>query len=48
MIASAQRTGGEVDGLYLGLVAQEPSARWIGLAGFFLPICPVCNQGASP
>ena len=45
VIAAVQKAGEEVDGLYLGVVAQEPTARWIGLAGSFLPICSACNRG---
>lgn len=43
VVAAAQKAGQEVDGLYVGLVAQEPSARWLGLAGIFLPVCPRCD-----
>ena len=45
VVAAVERAGEEVDGLYVGLVAQEPSTRWIGLAGFFLPVCPICDRG---
>lgn len=45
VVAAAQLTGEEVDALYVGLVVQEPSARWIGLSGFFLPVCPRCDRG---
>ncbi|WP_134772756.1 hypothetical protein [Ornithinimicrobium flavum] len=43
LVSTVQKAGEEVDGLYVGLIAQEPSARWVGLAGFFVPICPVCD-----
>lgn len=45
VVAAGQKAGEEVGGLYVGLVAQEPSARWIGLSGFFLPVCPQCDRG---
>ena len=45
VVAAGQRAGEEVDALYVGLVAQEPSARWIGLSGFFLPVCSQCDRG---
>lgn len=49
VVSTGQIAGEEVDGLYVGLVAQEPSARWIGLAGFYLPVCPLCDlNGVGP
>lgn len=44
LVSAVQKAGEEVDGLYVGLIAQEASARWVGLAGFFVPICPVCED----
>lgn len=44
LIAGGQRRGEEVGGLYVGLMSQELSSRWVGVGGFFLPTCPACGQ----
>lgn len=44
LIAGAQLRGEEVANLYVGLVSQELSSRWVGVAGFYLPTCPACGH----
>lgn len=43
LVSSVQKAGEEVDGLYVGLITQEPSRRWVGLAGSFVPTCSLCD-----
>jgi len=47
-VAAYGQTGGhEANGLYFGLVAQDPMTHWRGLTGFFLTWCPGCDDGGE-
>jgi hypothetical protein len=43
VVADAERSGVRAPAAYVGLVSQEPTTRWTGVAGFFLPWCPRCD-----
>jgi len=45
--ALGQVGGHEANGLYVGLVGQDPSDHWRGLTGFFLTWCPGCDEGGE-
>jgi hypothetical protein len=49
MVANAQRMEQEqaLDGLYVGLVHQDLTGRWLGIAGFFLPGCTCDPRGVD-
>lgn len=47
LVCRAQSGGEPIDALYIALVTRDPSTRWRGLTGFYIPYCGKCQRGAA-